>query len=136
MCPSGVVGARVDVSSVNLLQVAGEKHERIRRMSISNRFRDIARDVAAFRAQLKDSDPRAEPGARVVKKASNVLEEWVEQVGDIPRMRLEFQLTPILLKAHDSLDKARLIFEEANLDTQADASWELQQKIYRLLNDL
>jgi len=105
-------------------------------MSISNRFRDIAKDVAAFRMLLKSCDPSAEPGARVVKKASKILDEWVDQVGEVPRMRLESQLTPILLKAHDSLDKARLIFEEADLDAQADAAWELQQKIYRLLNDL
>jgi hypothetical protein len=105
-------------------------------MSISTRFRDIAKEVAAFRLQLKSCDLSAEPGARVVKKASKVLEEWVEQVGEIPRMRLEFELTPILMKAHDSLDKARLIFEEMELDVQADAAWELQQKIYRLLNDL
>ena len=105
-------------------------------MSVSNRFRDIAKDVAAFRTQLKGGDPSAEPGARVVKKAGKVLEEWLEQVGEIPRMRLEFELTPILMKAHDSLDKARLIFEEADLDAQADTAWELQQKIYRLLNDL
>jgi hypothetical protein len=105
-------------------------------MSISNRFRDIAKEVAVFRSQLKGCDPGAEAGARVVKKSSKILEEWVEQVGEIPRMRLESQLTPILLKAHDSLDKARLIFEEADLDTHADTAWELQQKIYRLLNDL
>ncbi|MGK2945639.1 MAG: hypothetical protein ACSLFC_12965 [Desulfuromonadales bacterium] len=106
-------------------------------MSISNRFRDIAKDIAAFRTQLKSCDPSAEQGARVVKKASKGLQEWVDQVGEIPRMRLESQLTPILLKAHDTLDKARLIFEEVEgLDAQADATWELQQKIYRLLNDL
>jgi len=106
-------------------------------MSISNRFRDIAKEVAAFRAQLKGCDPKAEQGARIVKKASKGLQEWVEPVGEIPRMRLEFELTPILLKAHDTLDKARLIFEDIEgLDVQADTTWELQQTIYRLLNDL
>lgn len=106
-------------------------------MSISNRFRDIAKDVEAFRLTLKACDASADQGARVVKKASKGLQEWVEPVGEIPRMRLEFELTPILMKAHDSLDKARLIFEEVEgLDAQADATWELQQKIYRLLNDL
>jgi hypothetical protein len=106
-------------------------------MSISNRFREIAKEVSAFRTQLKDCDPRAEPGARIVKKASKGLQEWVEQVGEVPRMRLESELTPILLKAHDTLDKARLVFEDIEgLDAQADATWELQQKIYRLLNDL
>ncbi|MGK2907352.1 MAG: hypothetical protein ACSLFH_13555 [Desulfuromonadales bacterium] len=106
-------------------------------MSVSNRFRDIAKDVAAFRTQLTGGDPRAEQGARIVKKASKGLQEWVDQVGEVPRMRLESQLTPILMKAHDSLDKARLVFEEIEgLDAQADATWELQQRIYRLLNDL
>lgn len=106
-------------------------------MSISNRFRDIAKDVDAFRVQLRGCDSRADQGARMVKKASKSLQEWVEPVGEIPRMRLESQLTPILLKAHDILDKARLFFEEVEgLDTQADTAWELQQKIYRLLNDL
>ena len=106
-------------------------------MSISNRFRDIAKDVEAFRVQLKGSDPKAEQGARIVKKASKGLQEWAEPVGEIPRMRLEFQLTPILLKAHDSLDKARLFFEDIEgLDAEADTAWDLQQKIYRLLNDL
>lgn len=105
-------------------------------MSVSNRFRDIAKEVADFRVKLKTSDARAEQGARVVKKAGKVLQEWVEQVGEVPRMRLEFQLTPILMKAHDTLDKARLLFEEEELDAEADATWELQQKIYRLLNDL
>lgn len=104
-------------------------------MSISNRFRDIAKEVAAFRVQLKSGDPAADQGARVVKKASRGLQEWIEQVGEVPRMRLETELTPILMKAHDTLDKARLIFEEADLDESADATWELQQKIYRLLND-
>jgi hypothetical protein len=51
-------------------------------------------------------------------------------------MNLELKLTPILLKAHNHLDRARLIFEEEGLDEQAAATWELQQKIYRLLNDL
>jgi hypothetical protein len=105
-------------------------------MSISNRFRDIAKEVALFRSQLKDCDLAAEPGARAVKKSGKILDEWVEQVGEIPRMRLEAQLTPILLKAHDSLDRARLVFEEAALESQADTAWALQQKIYRLLNDL
>ena len=106
-------------------------------MSISNRFRDIAKEVAAFWVQLKGCDPSAVPGSRIVKKASKGLQEWVEPVGEIPRFRLESQLTPILLKAHDTLDKARLVFEDIEgLDVEADTTWELQQKIYRLLNDL
>ena len=105
-------------------------------MSISNRFRDIAKDVATFWANLKGCDVRAEQGSRVVKKANKGLQAWVEQVGEIPRMRLEFQLTPVLMKAHDILDKARMLFEEEGFDEYETATWELQQKIYRLLNDI
>jgi hypothetical protein len=105
-------------------------------MSVSNRFRDIAKDVADFRVKLKSCDERADQGARVVKKASRGLQEWVEQVGEIPRMRLEYELTPVLMKAHDTLDRARLVFEEQGLDDQSAMTWDLQQKIYRLLNDL
>jgi uncharacterized protein (UPF0332 family) len=51
-------------------------------------------------------------------------------------MSLEYKLTPVLLKAHNSLDRARLTFEEEDLDESVATAWELQQKIYRLLNDL
>ena len=105
-------------------------------MSISNRFRDIAKDVNAFWVKLKDCDVNAEQASRVVKKANRGLQEWVDQVGEVPRMRLEFQLTPVLMKAHDTLDGARLLFEERGFDDYAAQTWNLQQKIYRLLNDL
>lgn len=105
-------------------------------MSVSNRFRDIAKDVAAFRVKLKACGSSADQGARVVKKASRGLQELVDQVGEIPRMRLEFQLTPVLLKVYNNLDQARLIFDDEGLDEQVTATWELQQQIYRLLNDL
>jgi len=105
-------------------------------MSISNRFRDIAKDVNDFWVKLKGCDVNAEQPSRVVKKANKGLQEWVEQVGEIPRMKLEFQLTPVLMKAHDTLDGARLIFEERDFDEYAKTTWGLQQKIYRLLNDL
>lgn len=105
-------------------------------MSVSDRFRDIARDVAEFRTKLRDCDENAESAARLVKKASKGLQEWREQVGEIPRMRLEAELTPVLMKAHDTLDRARLIFEEVERDDLANATWVHQQKIYRLLNDL
>ncbi|MBW2511552.1 MAG: hypothetical protein JRE01_05925 [Deltaproteobacteria bacterium] len=51
-------------------------------------------------------------------------------------MSLEYKLTPILLKAHNNLDRARLTFTAEGLDEFAVQAWELQQKIYRLLNDL
>jgi hypothetical protein len=109
--------------------------ERTARMSTSDRFREIAREVAAFRKKLQGDDS-LETGARLIKKASKGLQEWTEQVGEIPRMRLESELTPVLMKAHDTLDRARLTFEEVECTDQASMTWDLQQKIYRLLNDL
>jgi len=104
-------------------------------MSISNRFRDIAREVSGFKKTLQGEES-LKSGFLLVKRASQGLLEWNEQVGEIPRMRLEAELTPVLMKAHDTLDRARLIFEEAELEELAGTTWDLQQKIYRLLNDL
>ena len=64
------------------------------------------------------------------------LKELIERVGEIPRMRLEAELTPVLITAHKQLDWARLLFEEAGEQARAVAAWELEQKVYRLLNDL
>jgi len=105
-------------------------------MSISTRFRDISRDVKTFNEKLVDRSVQAAGGAREVKKANAELAAWVEQVGEIPRMSLEYKLTPVLLKAHNNLDRARLTFEEEDSAELAAQAWELQQKIYRLLNDL
>ena len=105
-------------------------------MSISKRYREISQDVSKFYQQLSDQDLSSSQGVRNVKKASSELAIWAEQVGEIPRMSLEFKLTPVLLKAHNNLDRARLLFEEVSLEEQASATWDLQQKIYRLLNDL
>lgn len=105
-------------------------------MSISTRFRDISREVANFHAELSDVGETADRGTRDVDRASMELFEWAEQVGEIPRMSLEYKLTPVLLKAHNNLDRARLVFVEDGLDVHAATAWDLQQKIYRLLNDL
>jgi SPX domain protein involved in polyphosphate accumulation len=105
-------------------------------MSVSNRFRDISKEVSAFLVDLPKQDETVRKGAKEVKKAKKDLQEWVELVGEVPRMSLEFKLTPILLKVYNHLDQARLAFEEDDLDDLSDTAWELQQKIYRLLNDL
>lgn len=105
-------------------------------MSISNRFRDIANDVQDFHKSLVDRPGTTPGGARDVKKASAELAEWSVQVGEIPRMSLEYKLTPVLLKAHNHLDRARLNFAGEDLEEYVAKAWELQQKIYRLLNDL
>lgn len=105
-------------------------------MSISDRYRQVAEEVRAFFSRLQGEGLGEGKEARLVGKASEGLAELREQVGEIPRIRLEAELTPVLLKAHTTLDRARLSFEEAGAEDRAAETWELEQMIYRLLNDL
>jgi hypothetical protein len=106
-------------------------------MTISERYREITREVQGFVTNLAEGgEDEAPRRLREAKKAVMVLDELLEAVGDIPRIMLEAKLTPVLLKAHQKLDQARLLFEEAGEEDRATRSWELEQKIYRLLNDL
>jgi hypothetical protein len=105
-------------------------------MSVSTRFREIAQDVSLFLKELDALDVAADAALKGVTRAERELDGWVEAVGEIPRMKLEFKLTPVLMKAHNELDRARLAFVEADCTSLAEAVWALQQKIYRLLNDL
>jgi hypothetical protein len=105
-------------------------------MSISDRYRQLADEVRVFLARLEAAGLGEGKEARMVGKAYQGMAELREQVGDIPRIRLEAELTPVLLKAHTSLDRARLLFEEAGAEDRAAETWELEQRIYRLLNDL
>ncbi|MEJ2201981.1 MAG: hypothetical protein P8X63_13355 [Desulfuromonadaceae bacterium] len=106
-------------------------------MSISERYRELVAEVAEL---LVGAAPLAtmEEGREVreIRKASAGLAELRESVGEIPRIRLEADLTPVLLRAHNQLDRARLLFEEQGKANLAATLWELEQKIYRLLNDL
>lgn len=105
-------------------------------MTISERYRDIVAAVSGFldTARSLPGEPARE--VRFLEKALTVLGERSESVGEIPRIRLEAELTPVLLKAHGHLDRARLLFEERGLEDQGGLVWELEQKLYRLLNDL
>ena len=106
-------------------------------MTISDRYREITREVQTFVSGLGEGeDSEAQRRFREAGKAVAVLNELLESVGDIPRIKLESKLTPVLLKAHQKLDQARLLFEEAGEEDRAAKSWELEQRIYRLLNDL
>lgn len=106
-------------------------------MSISARYREIAHEVQVFVTGLGAAGEGASDRRfREAGKAVVALEELREAVGDIPRIKLEAKLTPVLLKAHQKLDQARLLFEEAGEEDRATRTWELEQKIYRLLNDL
>ena len=106
-------------------------------MTISDRYREITREVQTFVSGLgEEEEGEAQRRFREAGKAVAVLNELLESVGDIPRIKLESRLTPVLLKAHQKLDQARLLFEEAGEEDRATKSWELEQRIYRLLNDL
>jgi hypothetical protein len=105
-------------------------------MSISDRYRQLAEDVRIFMETLRAQLGSEGKEMQMVGKAVDGLEELREQVGEIPRIRLEAELTPVLLRAHGNLDRARLLFEEVGAEDRAAATWEMEQKIYRLLNDL
>jgi len=105
-------------------------------MTISDRYREVTRDIDAFLGVLRRQDVDENHGPRKIAKAAQTLHELYERVGEIPRMRLEAELTPVLISAHKQLDWARLLFEENDESTRAVAVWELEQKVYRLLNDL
>lgn len=105
-------------------------------VSISERYRQLADDVRTCSEKIEGTDGERGEEERLVEEAFQLLNELTERVGEIPRIRLEEQLTPVLLKAHICLDGARMIFETQEKDALSDDIWELQQAIYRLLNDL
>ena len=110
-------------------------------MSISDRYRSLADEVSRFvKQQVKkygdDAESPVKGALKALKKADDVLDELREGVGEIPRISLEYKLTPVLLSGHNNLDRARLEFTEAGEEGAARETWELQQTIYRLLNDL
>lgn len=105
-------------------------------MSISDRYRALYQEVREMGGVSSGAEEEPAKDVQMIRLAAAKLGELVDQVGDIPRIKLETQLTPVLLKAHGQLDRARLILEEEGEEDRAAAVWELEQKIYRLLNDL
>ncbi|BCR05947.1 hypothetical protein DESUT3_30160 [Desulfuromonas versatilis] len=106
-------------------------------MSISDRYREIVGDVQGLLAGLRAGAGEEESKEiRVIAKGAEILVELADRVGEIPRIRLEAELTPVLLKGHSQLDRARLLLEEQGAEDRAATVWEIEQKIYRLLNDL
>jgi len=103
-------------------------------MSISDRYRELVRDIEVYGLELAAGAGRAE--VESYNQGVQGLRELQEQVGEIPRIKLESQLTPVLLKAHSQLDRARIFLDEQGEEDRAAAIWELEQRIYRLLNDL
>ncbi len=105
-------------------------------MKISERYRDLVAEVAGLQKALQASEQDLPEKVRnVAGSAAATLEEYREQVGEIPRIQLEDRLTPVLLRGHSQLDRTRLMLEEQG-HPLASRVWELEQTIYRLLNDL
>lgn len=106
-------------------------------MNISDRYRELTDDIRQLAsAPAADETSEAQKAQHIIAQASQGLAELEELVGEIPQIQLEAKLTPVLMKGHSQLDRARLLLEELGAEDRAAAVWELEQKIYRLLNAL
>lgn len=106
-------------------------------MSISARYRQILDQIEAEIDQLYEQLPAtAAKALRCADMAVEELQDWVESVGEIPQFQLENKLSPVLLKAHELLDRARVLLEKDEHTKAAAKIWEHEQLVYRLLNDL
>ncbi len=106
-------------------------------MSISARYRDLVAETEDLQRRLaREPEDEVARFANRLAKAVATLGELRESVGEIPQMHLERQLTPVLLRAHNQIDRVRVDLEERQATDWAARLWTLQQTIYRLLNDL
>lgn len=106
-------------------------------MSISVRYRQILEQIEADADRLYETLPEDTGKAlRLVDLVAEEMQDWVESVGEIPQFKLEEKLSPVLLKAHADLDRARVMLEDADHKAAGSVVWELEQSLYRLLNDL
>ncbi|MEA3465449.1 MAG: hypothetical protein U9R29_05505 [Thermodesulfobacteriota bacterium] len=107
-------------------------------MSISERYRELVAEVQVLIKGLRSDEQSdaTERVFRVIDQAVAILAEHEEEVGEIPRMRIDRDLSPVLLDAHNLFDRARLLLEEDECDKEAAKVWDVQKKLYRLLNDL
>ena len=106
-------------------------------MTISERYRKLYQDLLVFSQGFQGEDSAETASVpQLFEKALGELAPFGEAVGEIPRIRLEEKLTPVLLKSHSVLDRARLLLDEGGEPDRAAEVWELEQQIYRLLNDL
>jgi hypothetical protein len=106
-------------------------------MSISERYRQILERIDRESDRLYEILPEDTANAlRLVDIAAEELQDWVDLVGEIPQFQLEAKLSPVLLKAHGDLDRARVLLEKYEHQGAGAMVWELEQELYRLLNDL
>ena len=106
-------------------------------MSISERYRQVLEQIETEADRLYETLPEDTVKAlRQVDIAAEDMQDLVETVGEIPQYQLEVKLAPVLLKSHECLDRARVLLEKDGHEKAAATVWELEQLIYRLLNDL
>jgi len=106
-------------------------------MSITERYRQILERIDRESDHLYEILPESTANAlRLVDIAAEELQDWVDLVGEIPQLQLEAKLSPVLLKAHGDLDRARVLLENDEHQDAGEMIWELEQGLYRLLNDL
>ena len=106
-------------------------------MTISERYRQITEMATAEAERLGESLPiEMGKALRSLDRGVEELQDLKELVGEIPQIQLENKLSPVLLKAHGFLDRARVLLEEHGFTREGAAIWELEQSLYRLLNDL
>lgn len=106
-------------------------------MSISVRYRQLLEQIETEADRLYEALPEDTANAlRLVDLAAEEMQDWVESVGEISKIKLEEKLSPVLLKVHGQLDRARVMLENAGHEKESSLVWELEQRIYRLLNDL
>lgn len=107
-------------------------------MKISERYRQLvteAHELVRTFAQQPEG-VRIDRALNGLEKGLQELQEYYERVGEIPQLLLESKLSPILLRVHATFDRARVQYEDAEREKEAGQIWNVEQQIYRLLNDL
>jgi len=107
-------------------------------MKITDRFRQLTQLSEELFGQFSSQPDgvRIDRAVDLLKKGQEELAEWSELVGEIPQMRLEQKLSPVLLQVHSTLDRARVLYEDTGKAEEGALIWSVEQQVYRLLNDL
>lgn len=107
-------------------------------MKITDRYRQITTQAQQIvnRFNEQPDGKRIDRAVRQLEKGHAELKELEERVGEIPQIHLEAKLTPVLLHAHGTFDRARVLYEDNDQIAEGAQIWEVEQGIYRLLNDL
>ena len=107
-------------------------------MKIADRYRQLAQQSAILARKFAEQPDglRIDRAVDLLTNATEELSAWSERVGEIPQLQLENKLSPVLLQVHSTLDRARVLYEDAEKTAEGAQIWEVEQLIYRLLNDL